>query len=424
MSQQPFAGLTVIEFGQFVAVPYCAQLLADGGAHVIKIEAHEGDPVRQLAPLIPGETRHFLSRNRGKHCLPLDLRHPQSARIIDALLAKADVALFNLRPGLADSLGLDYGTLSAKYPRLVTGNVTAFGREGPDRMLAGMDYVVQARSGLMASMGKVAAGLPTAGDTPIADFMCAVLLAFGVSSALFRREQTGRGGEVEASLLGASLVLQNTLFTRIAATDEAPDTELTTWLAQARDEGIPFAAQMEKSASIRPSYMSSVYYRTYQTRDSAIAVACASPALQRKFMEATGMIDALQGKQGTTERTAIASHYAAFQLEMEARLAERTTAEWKAVLDGAGIPASAVFLPVELLTDEQVLANGFIDEQEHWGLGPVKTLATPVKLDGTAFRPGRTTARFGSETREILAAAGLSAAEVDEAVSSGAVKEA
>ncbi len=424
MSQQPFAGLTVIEFGQFVAVPYCAQLLADGGAHVIKIESHEGDPVRQLAPLVPGETRHFLSRNRGKHCLPLDLRHPMAARIIDALLSGADVALFNLRPGLADSLGLDYGTLSAKYPRLVTGNVTAFGREGPDRMLAGMDYVVQARSGLMASMGKVAAGLPTAGDTPIADFMCAVLLAFGVSSALFRREQTGRGGEVEASLLGASLVLQNTLFTRIASADEATDTELTAWLSEARKDGVPFKEQMERSASIRPSYMTSVYYRTYQTRDSAIAVACASPALQRKFMEATGMTDGMLGKTAAAERSAIASHYAGLQVHMEARLAERTTAGWQAALDAAGVPASAVYLPVELLADEQVLANGFIDEQEHWALGPVKTLATPVKLDGNAFRPGRTTARFGSETREILAAAGLSDGEVAEAIASAAVREA
>src|SRR5439155_1033937 len=98
----------VVEFGQFIAVPFCAQVLSEGGAHVIKIESVEGDPVRQLAPLAPGETRHFLSRNRGKHSLPLDLRHPASARVVERLLARADVVLTNFRPGLAAELGLDW----------------------------------------------------------------------------------------------------------------------------------------------------------------------------------------------------------------------------------------------------------------------------------------------------------------------------
>ena len=188
MSEQPFAGITVIEFGQFIAVPYCAQLLADGGARVIKVEPHTGDPVRLLGPLAPGETRHFISRNRGKRVLPLDLRHAGSARILEALFSQADVALFNLRPGLGAELGLDFATLSPGYPRLITGNVTAFGAKGPDAGLAGMDLVVQARSGLMTAMGRMLDGMPAAGDTPIADFMCAMTLAFGVSTALYRRE--------------------------------------------------------------------------------------------------------------------------------------------------------------------------------------------------------------------------------------------
>jgi hypothetical protein len=98
-SEQPFAGLEVVEFGQFIAVPFCAQLLSEGGAHVIKVESLAGDPTRQLLPLAPGETRHFISRNRGKHSLPLDLRHPAAARIVEALVARADVVLTNFRPG-------------------------------------------------------------------------------------------------------------------------------------------------------------------------------------------------------------------------------------------------------------------------------------------------------------------------------------
>src|SRR6185436_5533817 len=112
---QPYAGIEVVEFGQFIAVPYCAQLLADGGARVIKIEALEGDPTRTLNPLAQGETRHFLSRNRVKHSLPLNLKHPSASRVIHALLVRADVVLTNFRPGLAHELGLDYATLAPRY---------------------------------------------------------------------------------------------------------------------------------------------------------------------------------------------------------------------------------------------------------------------------------------------------------------------
>src|SRR5688572_26846260 len=174
---RPFAGVEVVEFGQFIAVPFCAQLLADGGAHVIKVESLDGDPVRQLAPLAPGETRHFISRNRGKHSLPLDLKHRDARRIIDALLDRADVVLFNFRPGLAEELGLDYPTVSSRYPRLMWGSVTGFGTRGPDAMLAGMDLVLQARSGLMASNGRVKDGVPSPGESPIADYVCALSLA-------------------------------------------------------------------------------------------------------------------------------------------------------------------------------------------------------------------------------------------------------
>src|SRR5437899_8122818 len=208
-SSRPFAGIEVVEFGQFIAVPFCAQLLPEGGARGSKIEALEVDPVRQLSPLVPGETRHFLSRNRGKRSLPLDLRHPRAQEVIERLLARADVILTNFRPGLAEEFGLDWTSLAPRFPRLIVGSVSAFGRRGPDARLAGMDLVVQARTGLMAGLGKVQDGLPASGDAPVADYMCAMTLAFGVASALLRRERTGRGGQVDVALMMAALVLQN-----------------------------------------------------------------------------------------------------------------------------------------------------------------------------------------------------------------------
>src|SRR6266705_2849004 len=249
---RPFAGIEVVEFGQFIAVPFCAQILSEGGAHVIKVESVDGDPVRQLAPLAPGETRHFISRNRGKHSLPLDLRHPSARRVVDRLLARADVVLTNFRPGLAAELGLDWTSLAPRHPRLVVGNVSAFGRRGPAARLAGMDLVVQARSGLMAAGGNIQDGVPTGGENPVVDYMCAMTLAFGITSALLRRTATGRGGEVDVSLLMAALMVQNNNMVRIESADGAAHTAIRARLAEMRATGRPYAEQAALTPQIRP----------------------------------------------------------------------------------------------------------------------------------------------------------------------------
>ena len=408
---QPFAGIEVVEFGQFIAVPYCAQLLAEGGAHVIKIESLEGDPVRHLSPLAPGETRHFISRNRGKHSLPLDLKHPRAKSVLDALLSRADVVLTNLRPGLAEVLGLDYPALSRRFPRVITGNVTAFGKEGPDAGLAGMDLVVQARSGLMAANGRVRDGLPMAGDPPIIDYMCAMSLAFGISSALFRRERTGLGGEVDVNLLMSGMALQTNFVLRVDGVDGPVHQDALHQLAEARQRGAPFPEQAATLPAARANYMSGVYYRTYATKDAVVAVACSSPALQRAFVKAVGLEDAAQG--GAIPREDLPRHYAALQHQAEYLLARKTTAEWKPIFNEHGVPASDVKFPIELIDDPQVTANGMVYDMPHPSLGNVRVLANPVELGTDGFRPAGATAAFGSESRALLAELGFSQPDVD-----------
>lgn len=410
-SPQPFAGIQVVEFGQFVAVPYCAQLLAEGGARVIKVEALEGDPVRRLSPLAPGETRHFISRNRGKRSLPLDLKHPRAGKVIGALLSRADVVLTNLRPGLAKDLGLDHASLANRFPRIITGNVTAFGHEGPDARLAGMDLVMQARSGLMAANGRLRDGLPMAGDPPVIDYMCAMMLAFGVSSALLRRERTGVGGEVDVNLLMAGLALQTNFILRIDAVDGPVHADALRQLAEARHRGAPFAEQAATLPDARANYMSGVYYRTYATKDAFVAVACASPALQRAFARAVGFEDAAHG--GAIPRDGLPRHYAALQHEAERLVRQKTTAEWKPVFDQHGVPASTVKFPIELLDDPQVTANDMVYDLPHAALGNVRVLANPVHLDADGFQPGGAAAAFGSETRALLGELGFAPEEVD-----------
>ena len=420
---QPFAGIRVVEFGQFIAVPYCAQLLAEGGAYVVKIESLEGDPTRMMAPIEPGESRHFLSRNRGKHILPLDLRSPGSQRVIDALLASADVVVTNFRPGLAEDFGLDYATLSARYPRLIVGNVTAFGRKGPDALLAGFDPVVQARSGLASALGHEVNGLPTASDPSLVDYMCAMTLAFGLSSALLRRERTGRGGEVTASLLMAALTLQNTAMTRVDVADRAEQEQVLAELADARERGVSFAEQAGMMPLNKMNWMNTIYLRTYMTKDRPIAVACAGPKLHAAFLRATGLSDAWLGRAAAEDRSAFGAHYAQLKGEFEAVLAARPAAEWKVVFEREGVPHAEMKFPLEMLFDEQTDANGMVRDVEHPTLGTARVLGSPVTMDGDGFVAVSPSAAFGSEVGGILRDAGFTADEIEGLLASGVSRD-
>ncbi len=397
-------------------------MLAEGGARVIKVESLDGDPVRHLAPLAPGETRHFVSRNRGKHVLPLDLRHPRAGAIIERLLERADVVLTNFRPGLAAELGLDWSSLAPRHPRLVVGNVSAFGGRGPDAKLAGMDLVVQARSGLMAAGGRTQDGVPAAGDAPVADYTCALMLAFGIAAALLRRERTGRGGEVDVSLLMAALVVQNNSMVRVESADGPAHAAALARLAALRAAGRPYAEQAALSPQVRTPSMVNVYYRTYATRDAAIAITCVSAGLQRTLMKALDLVDE-RHERPAADPEAEARHYAALRPRVEAIMAGRTTAEWKHHFDAHGIPASGVKLPLELLDDEQALANGLLHDLPHPALGPVRVLAPPVSMDGGGFQPADPTPPFGSETRAILGGLGFMEEEVTSLVTGGVTRE-
>ncbi len=404
---QPFDGIRVVEFGQFISVPYCAQLLAEGGARVIKVESLEGDPARFLAPIREGESRHYITRNRGKQVLPLDLRHEGSAPVLDALAGWADVILTNFRPGLAETFGLDFETLHAKHPRLILGNVTAFGRKGPDANLAGMDVVVQARSGLLHALGREVDGLPAGGDPSIVDYHAAMQLAFGVSSALLLRERTGRGSEVSASLLGSAMALQNTAMVRVEELDAEVHEGRFEKLAEVRARGGSFAEQAGLMPGNRVPWVSAVYFRTFMSKDAPVAIACASLRLQQALLRATGLVDERLGKPTPHEDPEFIAYYAAKRAEMEAIVASKTAAEWRPILESHGIPFSMIYFPAEVLRDQQAEANGLTTIVDHPILGPSRVFGPPVHLDEDGFRPVEATAPFGSDVLNILADLGF-----------------
>ena len=413
---QPFDDIRVVEFGQFVAVPFAAQLLAEGGARVIKVEAPQGDPTRALLPLAPNETRTFISRNRGKRSLPLALRDAAAKPVLDALLAWADVALLNFRPGLAEALGLAPEALTQRFPRLIVGSVSAFGLKGPEAAHAGMDIVVQARSGLMAANGREVDGRPAPGDPVSADYMCAMSLAFGVSAALLRRERSGRGGVVDTSLLQAALTLANNQLVRVEAHDGESHRSALRALAEKRAAGASFGEQRAALPTVRAPAILNVYFRTYETADSHVAIACGSPSLRLKFIQAIGLRDAaLEGAAADVAE----GHYAALQASAEAMLKSRSTSHWLAALNEAGVPVASVKFPIELFDDAQTQANGMFHTIRHPAVGDIMALSPPVRLDGGGFSPRPPTAAFGSETQAILGELGFSEAAIDGLVEAG-----
>ena len=396
---QPFADVRVVEFGQFVSAPFCGQLLAEGGAEVIKVEPLTGDPTRQLRQIVPGETRIFLSRNRGKRSLPLAIRHPDARAVIDSWLA-----LMNFRPGLAER-----STRQRLPERLIVGSVTGFGTKGPEASYSAMDPVVQARSGLMAVNGRLQDGRPTSGDPVIADYMCAMTLAFGVSAALLRRERTGVGGSVDVSLMQAAMTLANNQLIR-SETEDAPRHErILAELSRLRRDGAGYAEQAATMTSARTAPMLKIYLRTYDTADAPISIACGSHSLRRKFLDVLDVEDPLLDKPGEGHQ----DHYDRFQSEVEAIIRAKPAEHWIARLNDAGVPVSPVKFPVELFDDEQAVANGMFHRLRHPDAGDFTVLSPPVALDGGGFQSRELAAPFASETRSILRELEFTDVEID-----------
>jgi CoA:oxalate CoA-transferase len=414
---QPFKDIKVVEFGQFVAVPFCGQLLAEGGAEVIKVESPDGDPNRHMGEIAPLESRIFISRNRGKHSLPLKLSEATAQPVIKSLLGWADVVLMNFRPGLAAKMGIDSDTLKKEYPRLIVGEITPFGKTGPDANLSAMDIVVQARSGLMAAMGRIVDGRPAPGDPVISDYMAAMSLAFGISSALFRRERTGKGGVVDVSLMQSAMTLANNQLIRSEDLDRDKHNSAIRNINQQRMDGVSFEQQAASLPSARVLPLRTIYFRVYETSDGSIAIACASKGLQLKFAAALGFVDRNNDPEQVTAPDN--DYFSSLKHNVETIIRGRNSNDWVDTLQQAGVPVSTVKFPVELFEDEQTDANNMFYLLDHPTAGKIRALTPPVKLDGEGFRPQGPTAPFASETKTLLQELGFNPDQIEQLINDG-----
>ena len=409
----PLAGVKVLEFSEIIAGPFAGLLLSDMGADVIKIEPPWGEPWRHSQEFVPNESVTYISMNRGKRSLPLDLTKPGARDVVHKLVVTADVVIVNFRPDVPRNLGIDYETLSKINPRLIYCDNTAFGRRGPDSHRPGYDIVTQAVSGLMAAENKVDRQVPQQIEsTALADFAAGLSMAWGISAALYDRERSGEGQRIEATLLGGAMAFQTMRLTQVAAADEGPKAELMQSLAQMRHGGAPYSELLERYHELNSRVLLSIYYRTYQTKDGVLAVGCLSDPLRKRLLEVLGLKDTRfePDYDPASEEAQIAAER--LMDEAEAIFKQKTLDEWMSELDRAGVPAGPVRFVEELLDDEQVAANDMLVDLEHSLVGSIRTFGPLLRMSRTPLEAHGASPALGEHTSDILAELGCSSDEI------------
>ena len=388
-------GVRVLDFGRYVAGPYCATLLGYRGAEVIRIERPGGGEDRFIAPLGDSDTGSVMMQTGcNKQSLTLNFREPDSREILDRLLARADVVVANLPPDALGRLGLDYARISAINPRLVLTSLTAFGTDGPFASRGGFDGIGQAMSGAMFMSGTP--GNPAKAAAPYVDYSTAVLAAFGTLAALFERERSGEGQEVQGSLLGTALAVFN---------------------SHLIEEGGLGIGRQPTGNRVQTSGPSDVF----ATSDGHVLLHVVGNGMFRRLATAIGAEDWLDDATLTTDtergdaRDRLAERVGAW-------CAERTTTEILDAMAEAGVPAGPVLTLTEALRHPQVEALGTLQPVSVPDTAlsvPVADL--PVRMSRTPGGIESPPPTAGQHTETILEQLGFDAGEIARLQRSGVV---
>ena len=389
-------GITVLDLTRVLSGPYCTMMLGDMGARVIKVEQPgKGDDTRGWGPpFLEGESAYFMSINRNKESVTINLKHPEGRRVLDALIERADVLVENFRPGTLDRMGLGYRDLAERHPDLVYCSISGFGQTGPRRREPGYDAVLQGEGGLMSITGDE--------DTPayrlgvaIADIISGMFSAWGVAVALLARHRTGRGQLVDVGMLdsvAAVLTYQAGIY---FATDKAP------------------VRLGNRHPTITP-------YETLEAADGDLVVACGNDQLWMSFCRVLGLDGLADDDRFRTNKDRVAHREELRPLLVE-RLRTRNAAEWLADLKAAGIPCGGVRDLHQVFTDPQVIERAMVVAMQHPVAGAIRQLGVPVKLGDTPGAVRIPPPTLGQHTDGVLGELGIGETEIAGLRAGGAI---
>ena len=381
----PLAGTLVVDLTRVLAGPYCTMVLADLGARVIKVEPPGGgDDARQIGPFIAGRSAYFVSLNRGKESIALDLKADGDRAVFDALLARADVLVENYRPGVMARLGYGWDALHRRTPRLVLASISGFGQTGPLAERPAYDIVVQGMGGIMSLTGHPG-GPPTRVGTSIGDITAGLFGAIGIQAALFERTRTGQGRHVDVAMLDSQVATLENAIARHQATGEVPG---------------PLGS---RHPSIAP-------FEALATRDGWITVAAGNDSLFAKLVSALGA-DALAQDPRFASNDDRVRNVEDLKRELEAALAARGSEPWLSLLEAAGVPCGPIQDVAQLVEHPQVAARNMLVEVDDPVAGRLRLAGNPIKLSGVEDPASRPPAPELDEHR-----AGI-LAELEEAIS-------
>ena len=378
----PLSGITIIDLSRILAGPYCTLLLAELGARVIKVEPPgQGDDARQYGPFKNGKSAYFISVNRGKESIALDLKSPVGRDIFDRLLDKSDALVENFRPGTMEKLGYGWEPLHPRYPRLVYAAASGFGHSGPYSHYPAYDMVVQGLGGIMSITGHPGMPLTRIG-TSIGDLAGGLYTAIALNAALLHRERTGEATKVDVALFDCQLALLENAIMRYTTTGEIPG---------------PMGA---RHPSITP-------FEAFPTADGNLIIAAGNDGLFVKLADALDRADLAENALFKTNALRN-QHQEALRAEIESVLRTGGTDHWIAVLEGAGVPCGPVNNIAQALAHPQTDARNMLVSVDDPVTGPLKLAGNPMKLSDFADPPTRSPAPDLDADRErILRELGL-----------------
>jgi crotonobetainyl-CoA:carnitine CoA-transferase CaiB-like acyl-CoA transferase len=393
----PLAGVRVVDLTRVMVGPYCTMMLGDLGADVVKIEIPgRGDDTRHWGPpFIESESVYYLSVNRNKRSIALDLKHPAACEALWRLIEGADVLVENFSPGTLERLGFGYDAVKARRPEIVYAAISGFGQSGPDYRRTAYDLIVQGTSGMMSITGHPG-GPPTRLGVPIADIGGGMFAAYAIVAALFDRERSGEGSYVDISMLGGQVAL------------------------------LSYQAGLYLSTGATPGQLGNAHpmiapYDTFRTADGYVNLAVGNDSLWARFCAALDL-EALLDDERFVTNAGRSTNRSALYAAIEPKLAALPTDEVVRQLDAAGVPCGPIRDVAQAMDDSQTRAQDLILDVEHPTLGRLEVAGAPYHFDGEPVRARHAPPLLGKQTAEILAEIGYSPEEIAALIDSGAAQ--